>query len=250
MSSNWEIFHTEIDGQLALIQFDDGLAGQINEFNLPNLVKFQVEFIGNAPEGMAPQGEVKLLNLLEEEIESWAEDTGSCYAGRVTGEGCRTFFCYTASEEEDAIALAEHLNMHTGYEIGLKFEADPDKSAYWQGLYPTEEERRSIEDMKVIAHLQQMGDRLENPREIEHFASFDTRQQADMFVVWARNEKFVIEQVASPGDDLPSYLVVFSHTGCPLLDELTPHTTAISHHAARLGGEYQGWTCKISETLH
>ncbi len=250
MSTNWEIFHTEIDGHLAFIQFDDGLAQQIDQYELPNLAKFQVEFASPAPEGMVPHNEIDLLATLEEEIASWCEDTGSAYAGRVTGDNCQTYFCYTSQTRLEAEMMAEHLNMYTGYEIGLSFDADPQKAAYWQGLYPTEEERRSILDMKVIETLQGQGDRLEAQREIEHFASFETRQQADMFVTWARNERFVIEQVASPDEDLPSFLVVFTHKGRPVLDEMTPHTTAVTEAAARLGGRYEGWTCEVCVTMH
>ena len=250
MSSNWEIFHTEIDGNLAFIQFDDGLSQKINQFDLPNLLKLQVQFNSSDPEGMAPQSEVPTLNMLEEEVASWAEDTGACYAGQVTGNGCRTFFCYTSATSDDSRDLAEHLNMQTGYEIGMKFDADPHKTAYWAGLYPTGHERRSIEDMKIIEHLEKLGDRLDTPREIEHFASFDSRQQADMFVIWARNARFSIEQVAAPTQDVQAYIVVFKHSGRPVLDELIPHTTAIEKNASRIGGEYQGWTCEVCETLH
>lgn len=250
MSTNWEIFHTEIDGRLAFIQFDDGVAHSINQIDLPNLVKFQIEFASPAPEGLAPQSEMAVLNNLEEEISSWCEDTGGCYVGRVTGDGCQTYFCYTAQDRLDAEMMAEHLNMHSGYEIGLGFDADPEKTAYWEGLYPTDQERRSILDMKVIESLQAQGDRADLDRTIDHFASIDTRQQADMFVNWLRKERFCIEQVAAPDEDLPFFLVAFNHRGRPILDEIAAHTIAISEHARSLGGRYEGWTCEICETMH
>ena len=136
MSDKWEIYHAEIEGQTTFIYFDDGISSKLEQLDLPNLLKLQISFQDPAENGMAGESELAALSAIEEEIASWAADTGAAYVGRVTGAGCRTYICYTAYEQDDAAAFAEHLTMQSGYDIGLKLEAEADKSTYWQALYP------------------------------------------------------------------------------------------------------------------
>ena len=126
---------------------------------------------------MAAEDELVALSAIEEEVISWAADTGAAYVGRVTGAGCRTYFCYTAHDADDAAAFAEHLTMQSGYKIGLKLEEEAGKQTYWDALYPEPEERPQTSDMKVIKQLEAYNDNLSSPRRIDHFAYFDSRQQ-------------------------------------------------------------------------
>ncbi len=242
MSENWEIYRVGIDGQSAFIFFNDGVSETINELALPNLLKLQVAFRNAAESGMAGEGELATLDVIDDEIESWAADTGAAYVGRVTCAGCRTYFCYTDYCQEDAEALAEHLILQSGYEIGISLDADPDKQVYWDAIYPAPQERQVMSDMQVIKQLEAYNDNLSAPRRIDHFAYFDSRVQIEMFVNWARKHGFMIDQMAKPSADVPQHMVVFHHDCRPLPEEISSHTFAVAANANRLGGEYGGWT--------
>lgn len=242
MSDKWEIYHAEIEGQTAFIYFDDGISGEIEQLDLPNLLKLQLAFRSPAENGMAGEDELVALSAIEEEVASWAADTGAAYVGRVTGAGCRTYICYTAHDEDDAAAFAEHLTMQSGYQIGIKLEEEPGKQTYWNALYPEPEERPQTSDMKVIKQLEAYNDNLSSPRRIDHFAYFDSRQQIEMFASWARRNGFLIDQMTTPSTEISQHMLVFHHDCRPLPEEISTYTLSVAANANRLGGEYAGWT--------
>ena len=242
MSDNWEIYHVDIEGQTTYIYFDDGISQSIDQLELPNLIKLQLAFHSPAENGMAGEAELPALGAIEEEVASWAADTGAAYVGRVTGGGCRTYYCYTAHDEEDAAAFAEHLTMQSGYEIGFKVEAETDKSTYWQAIYPEQAERHLTSDMQVIKQLEAYNDNLSAPRRIDHFAYFDSRQQIELFANWARRNGFLIDKMAMPTEEIRQHMLVFHHDCRPLPEEISSHTILAAANANRLGGAYAGWT--------
>ena len=242
MSDKWEIYHAEIEDQTTFIYFDDGISGELEQLDLPNLLKLQIAFHEPTDLGTASEGELDALSAIEEEVVSWATDTGAAYVGRVTGAGCRTYFCYTNWDQDDAAALAEHLTMQSGYQIGMKLEKEPGKQTYWDALYPQVDERPQTSDMQVIKQLEAYNDNLSAPRRIDHFAYFDSRQQTEMFATWARRNGFLIDQMTTPNDAVDQHMVVFHHDCRPLPEEMSCHTTSVAANANRLGGEYAGWT--------
>ena len=242
MSDKWEIYQADIDGQTAFIFFDDGISETIDRIELPNLLKLQIMLRDPTETGMAGEDELTALATIEEEIESWAVDTGGVYVGRVTGAGYRTYFCYTAYAQEDASALAEHLILQSGYEIGMHLAPDAKKTAYWDAIYPENHERQAVSDMRVIEQLEAYNDNLAAPRRIDHFAYFDSRQQIEMFASWARQNGFMIEQMTAPNAEVAQHMLVFHHDCRPLPEEISSHTSSVAANANRLGGEYGGWT--------
>lgn len=242
MSDKWEIYHAAIEGETAYIYFDDGISEAISDLHLPNLVKLQVDLKCSALGGVADDAELRALEAIEEEIASWADDTEGAYVGRVTAAGCRTFFCYTAEDEDAVEALAGHLMMQSSHEIGMKIEPDPEKDTYWNALYPADDERQSTSDMTVITQLKAYNDNLTASRRIDHFAYFDSHVQTEMFANWARKNGFLVDQMTSPNAETHQHMIVFHHDCRPLPEEISSYTTRVAANANRLGGAYAGWT--------
>ena len=135
-----------------------------------------------------------------------------------------------------------------GYTADVRFQHDPGRRIYWVGLYPTEEDRRVMNDMKVISSLKDHGDDCLTERKADHWTYFDSKSPAAEFASWLESKGYsgicVEEQVDS--DSLKTeWLVRSVSVGSMRLDDISQHTLNHFRKAAELGGRYDGWETEI-----
>ncbi len=240
MSDHWEFFPCQMGENRAFIFYDHGIRNRINQLDLPVSARISVPFRSPREDGLPTDEEYDALTALEDELAQEFVKLGGVYVGRVSVDGGRYFYAYVDANAAQIDALAAKLTVTTGYPAKATVSDDPEKSTYWNTLYPTKDDWRLIQDLKVIEKLQEEGDPLETARKVDHLAYFDDARGADKFKAWLEDEGFDIDWVSKPEDD-DLMGISFSHACRPVLGDVTHHTHKLFNKAEELGGHYNGW---------
>ncbi len=161
--------------------------------------------------------------------------------GTLMGDGRRSLYFYAASDAGANEAIAKV--SAPGVKVSLRSQRDPTWECVVDDVWPTPEEMRWNADKSVIEQLEEAGDDMTSPRPIEHLAVFPSKEAAAKFVQWLREEGFELMEGPSKHDG--EWQVEFSQTSTLDIDEIFDQTSAASHAAEELGGEYDGWQCRV-----
>ncbi len=244
MKAHWEAFEADIEGTSAWILFNATAAHELPNLDLPNLLRVQFEYVQGEDGSPLPAEEDRMQDL-ETELEDWISAIGGRFVGQVTAEGFRTLFFYVSCGHEEAENLLRRMAVRRDMELGMRMEADPQNRVYHELLLPTPDERRRMRDLAAISELAANGDRLEEPRPIEHAARFANRHQAIAFANWARKNGFVVDGILSPAPEREHFVLQFHRLTAPLPENIDADTSAITHMADQLGGTYEGWQTEL-----
>jgi hypothetical protein len=103
------------------------------------------------------------------------------YVGTRVNDGWHEFYFYAKNSKNLESVVAQMLK-----DSGYKYESSVVKDTKWdfyhKNLYPTELEFHNIESDKIIFLLEEEGDELITPRDVEHYVSFDTATQKERFI--------------------------------------------------------------------
>lgn len=103
------------------------------------------------------------------------------YIGSRLKDEWNEFYFYARSAKNLEVIVTKMLR-----DSGYKYESSVVKDAKWdfyhKYIYPTELELYNIESDKIIFLLEEEGDELSTPRDVEHYVSFETATQKERFV--------------------------------------------------------------------
>jgi hypothetical protein len=99
-----------------------------------------------------------------------------------------------------------------------------------------------IKNRDVLEELRKHGDKLVEPREIDHFAYFSDIEDCKAFVALIREQGFAIRLAPTPSDSA-NYGIKFSKMDKPI--EIDDVTIGLSKAALAHRGTYDGWECPI-----
>ena len=195
----YRVFHRLIDGKPALALIDE-TANQ-NSRRLPECVIAWAQFGERDESGLPNEKALEQLHALDEQIEQNARKLGAVVAAALTSDGKRTWLIYAAKSEPvlRAIGAAAKaagpmghglgLNVPTG--LGVRSQRDPEWKLF-EEMLPTPEERRWSDDLMVVEELEENGDILTEPREIEHLALLPSEAARERFSEWLRDHGFTV----------------------------------------------------------
>lgn len=242
----WHTFPTQMGDHLAFITYNESYSNIAETDKRDYLLKIRVEIKKPTPTGMPTDAEFPALSALDEKLDDGLGKKGAVYVGRNTTEGHRYFYYYVDFSEQLASDTIELASKNTAYKPQYAYEHDPEKGGYWDELYPTDDDRQVIEDLKVLDVLKANGDKEEMQREIFHWAYFPDMKIANSFVEWTKsnNYKFIDTGLTN---DKKSAKVHFSHVGTMSLRDITSHTIAINRKAKEMKGDYDGWETSVEK---
>jgi regulator of RNase E activity RraB len=244
MSDHWEFYPCRMDEHPAYIFYDHGIRESINDLDLPHLRKIRALFKHPTGNGLPTNDEFEALSELEDLIGVRIEHAGGRYIGRVTVAGARYFHCFGTFDERTAAELLEHLRQATTYSLDFALKPDPEKSGYWDDLFPSAEEWRVIQDMKVLDVLKEHGDDPSIARRIDHWLYFGSEHSRDRFQMWAENSGFFVEGRQDGEGDEPYGLQIYQEAH-PTLADITAITGQLVSMAQKLEGTYDGWETSV-----
>ncbi|MEZ4772509.1 MAG: DUF695 domain-containing protein [Bacteroidia bacterium] len=246
--SEWDFYFCTIEDKPASIMLDLAL---IHTAPLSGKNEFlQVAINLNFPNehGLTNPAEAEILYLMEDQLaEHIAATLGGIYAGRNTTGGQRIFYFYCNSSIDYERIVDEALEGFSTHTYSSRAQKDSDWSFYLQFLYPSQLEYQSILNRRVIDNLKKEGDDLSDPREIEHYLYFPTRELREAFEEKAESENFrIISRNYDSGETENPYGLVIAREDKidpQIMDEIVMFLVLKS---AEEKGEYDGWGTGLS----
>lgn len=244
--SHWELYVTYVDDNPAVLMVDIGIAELAPISEKPFLVWLRVDVINPDEERFPTEEEDIRLNEIEDAAtESFAE-ADVRYVGRITSDGVREFYFYTADPEQFRDSVTTVMSEFPEYTFEADFAEDPEWTHYRDVLYPSPEDLQQIENQHIINRLYQAGDSLTTPRRIDHYANFKTSEDRESFISAA--EALGYEAASRP--DRPDTTEFPYAVGLLRVDPVDGETIdritfELFDLAREHGGEYEGWGSEV-----
>jgi regulator of RNase E activity RraB len=171
-----ELFSRIEDGEVVNIEAEVDLEDEKELY--PWLFSVFVKF-GNLDE--ESENFENFLETKESLIIALEYDSMAKYIGSRLKDEWNEFYFYARSAKNLEVIVTKMLR-----DSGYKYESSVVKDAKWdfyhKYIYPTELELYNIESDKIIFLLEEEGDELSTPRDVEHYVSFETATQKERFV--------------------------------------------------------------------
>ena len=248
LPQNWDFFMCRIEGAPASIRTNLALIEVAPLEGLTQRLQFYIKMKNPRPDGLSSNEEYPILCDIEDAIGEKAEATGAVSAGVVKSDGFLELWFYTQNAEALAKTCEEALQAFEGYQSGYNIAEDPEWEDYFGFLYPDEFSYQTMQNRKVLMQLEKNGDKMEVPREIDHFIYFKEAAQQQAFAKEAEakgfkvrfNDDEFVEDRKAEGKEYP-YMVEATREDSPLaIDDIVWDLLEL---ASPFEGNYDGWGC-------
>ena len=248
LPQNWDFFMCRIEGAPASIRTNLALIEVAPLEGLSQRLQFYIKMKNPRPDGLSSNEEYPILCDIEDAIGEKAGATGAVLARVVKSEGFLELWFYTQNAEVLAKTCEEALQTFEGYQSGYNIAEDPEWEDYFGFLYPDEFSYQTMQNRKVLMQLEKNGDKMEVPREIDHFIYFKEAAQQQAFAKEAKakgfkvrfNDDEFVEERKAEGKEYP-YMVEATREDSPLdIDDIVWDLLEL---ASPFEGNYDGWGC-------
>ena len=248
LPQNWDFFMCRIEGAPASIRTNLALIEVAPLEGLSQRLQFYIKMQNPRPDGLSSNEEYPILCDIEDAIGDKAEAIGAILAGVVRSEGFLELWFYTQNAEALAKTCEDALQTFEGYQSGYNIAEDPEWEDYFGFLYPDEFSYQTMQNRKVLMQLEKNGDKMEVPREIDHFIYFKEAAQQQAFAKEAEakgfkvrfNDDEFVEDRKAEGKEYP-YMVEATREDSPLnIDDIVWDLLEL---ASPFEGNYDGWGC-------
>lgn len=177
------------------------------------------------------------LETKESLVISLEKTCGAKYVGQRRSEGWYELYFY-AKEPKGLQAAAGDILKTSGY----KHESNAVKDAKWdfydKNICPSELELCDIESAAIIEMLIEEGDDTSIPREVEHYASFDTASQKDRYIAGAKERGYEYKDDIEEFEHGAALVKVHTITKNDVANTLRE----LYELAKKEHGSYEGWS--------
>ena len=248
LPQNWDFFICRIEGAPASIRSNLALIEVAPLEGLSQRLQFYIKMQNPRPDGLSSNEEYPILCDIEDALGDKAEAIGAILAGVVKSEGFLELWFYTQNAEALAKTCEDALQTFEGYQSGYNIAEDPEWEDYFDFLYPDEFSYQTMQNRKVLMQLEKNGDKMEVPREIDHFIYFKEAAQQQAFAKEAEakgfkvrfNDDEFVEDRKAEGKEYP-YMVEATREDSPLdIDDIVWDLLEL---ASPFEGDYDGWGC-------
>lgn len=248
LPQNWDFFMCRIEGAPASIRTNLALIEVAPLEGLSQRLQFYIKMQNPRPDGLSSNEEYPILCDIEDALGDKAEAIGAVLAEVVKSEGFLELWFYTQNAEALAKTCEDALQTFEGYQSGYNIAEDPEWEDYFGFLYPDEFSYQMMQNRKVLMQLEKNGDKMEVPREIDHFFYFKEAAQQQAFAKEAEakgfkvrfNDDEFVEDRKAEGKEYP-YMVEATREDSPLaIDDIVWDLLEL---ASPFEGNYDGWGC-------
>ncbi|MBU1658797.1 DUF695 domain-containing protein [bacterium] len=166
------------------------------------------------------------------------------YAGMRVVDGWSELYFYAPSSKELDLIVSKMLGQ-TSYKHESNVVKDTKWNFYEVQLLPSELEFHHIQSEKIISLLEEEEDEINSPREVEHYAVFDTATQRDRFVDNAQKIGFEFKDEISTEEYDHGVVVVKVHM--PTQEEVKKVVEELFAEIKKERGFYEGWSTILIE---
>lgn len=237
MDHDWDFYMLGVDDQPASTFVDLALAAIAPITNAPIMAYVSVLMRASRPDGLSSQEEFDDLVAVERSLEAAIQaQAHTVYAGRCTTAGSRDFYFYVADPDAFDTGVAEAMVQHPDYRFNTGHRPDAAWSVYREFLYPGARDMQRIQNRRVLAVLEEHGDRLDVPRWIDHRAYMPTPEAAEALQIHLVKLGYSIETHSD--DNGEAMTLDFKRIDRPR--EIEQVVIPIFETVRSLGGTYDG----------
>ena len=243
MSDDWDVYFTHVDDKPASMLLDLGIAKEAPIPGLSVMAYVTVEFLDPNEQGMSKQSEFNRLMELEDALVPALTGETSMFVGRCTTNGQRDFFFYMDSSKGVEDRVTEVMAQFDEYAWDIGMSEEPGWDTYLEFLYPDEQGMDTIWNNRVRRQLEEQGDDLSLPRQIDHWLYFSSAEDRAAFAEEVSREGFSVTILEEKNEDGALGLLV-QRSDAP--DDIDDVTWPLRELAGDNGGYYDGWGCSAS----
>lgn len=245
--SKWDFFQCSVNGKPASIYLDLHLRESAPDATRPLLLIVWLDLRFPDPDHrMATDAEFDALGGIEDRLVENFESAYRCvYAGRITTDGRREFYFYSATGNQiESLALSA-LAPYPGYTVKAWSQPDAQWQQYLAVLYPSGSSLRWMKDKGVVEALAKAGDTPGIARAVSHSSYFASDAKRTAFIQSIENAGFRIGKLLDnrkAGDSHP-FGVEYQLVQTPTLAVMSETTALLSKLSEKNAGQYEGWEC-------
>ena len=247
MTSKWDFYQCTVSGQAASVYLDMALQARAPDPKRPLLLIVWLDLRFPDPgHGMSTDAEFDALAAIEDRlVDGFTATYNSIYAGRITTDGRREFYFYSAAANQlEALALAA-LAPFPGYTVKVWSQPDAAWKQYLAVLTPRGQALRWMKDKGVVEALTKAGDTAAIARPVTHFSYFASDANRTAFTQSIEHAGFTIAKLLDErgaGKSHP-FGVRYQLTQTPTLALMSETSALLSKLSEKNGGQYDGWEC-------
>jgi hypothetical protein len=241
---DFDFYMTMIEDKPASIVVDLAASSASPVESHPVLLGIRIPMKQPRPDGLRDGAELDALADIEDRFtDALVDAVDALYAGRVVHDGDTTLYYYAPADSRQR--LDDDLPSITGdpgdYEPEWWVDDDPEWKLYDELLAPGPYDAQAIWNRRLLRVFEENGDRTSEPREIDHFAYFPSREQAERASVALAKRGFRCDDVAEPKEEGAAWGLQFHRVDT--LDEGRPDEFVgeILDIILEEDGDYDGW---------
>jgi regulator of RNase E activity RraB len=246
MPDSWDFYFTRVNDKPASIFGNFGLKDEVPRESLPWLLVVTIHMKSPREDGSFTAEEGDVFWKIEDAIvPAVTERLGAELVGRITTDGRREFYFYSAEQFGFEQAVGQAM-VPFGYEFDTDTREDRGWSFYFDVVYPTAWDLHTMSNRQVLKALTDRGDDLSEPRGIHHWIYFESADDREGFAKAAGKIGFLARELKSDksGEARPWGIHAYR------VDSVRPNdidavcyelfTLAEQHH-----GDYDGWETQV-----
>lgn len=242
-NGNWDVYLAQYNNGPGSTVLNMDLVNVAPKDDLPYIVITGVTFKDCGEDGFPSQSEFKKLYEIDDLINSLiSNDTKSEYAGIFTYQCERLNYFYVQDTTNIRSSLIKLYNKKfDDYKFYINIKKDAEWGAYLNFLYPSEEIQEYMSNQKVLDRLQEAGDDLSKERQVDHWIYFKNKEGRDLFIKYARDIGFKVENKDKIEGKELSYQLQISRMDFVDIVSISNLTLKLTKKAKELNGDYDGW---------
>ena len=239
----WDSYLAQYEGKLGSTLVDLSLKKTAPRKNLRFVLVTGVTFKECSTDGMPNPNEFDKLHLISDSVKKIVEKSGtSRLAGTFTHQ-CQRLDYYYISDTAKIRGLLTNMYQKRFplYEPYINLKEDEGWKYYLDFLFPNEITQEYMSNSRVVTKLFEAGDKLDKPRQVDHWIYFDSEVDREMFIQYATKQNFKVERKDKLQHlDLP-YLLQISRNDKVNISSISEITIELRKRATMHKGKYDGW---------
>jgi uncharacterized protein (TIGR01619 family) len=244
---DWDFYFSNVDDKPGSFYLDLGLNQIAPVGKMPNFFYVSLKMNDPREDGLSSNREYEALIHIEDTlVKSLKNKHDIIYVGRLTSNGTRDFYFYASDTLLIEKAISESLVQFPNYEYDFEIKDNKDWSYYLSFIYPSPKQLQSIFNRRVIENLEKNGDKLTEPREVNHWIFFRTTEGREKYIKNVKEKGFKVEDIYNADQDNDfKYKLRISRVDNIGHQDVDDYVFYLWELANELDGDYDGWETSV-----
>ena len=247
--AHWDFYFSNVDDIIGSFYIDLGLEKIAPLTDKPNLVWISVKMNNPREDGLSSNEEFDTLMAIENRLLDFiGSKHNSIYAGRLTTDNRRDFYFYMGDTILYDKTISESMVAYPSYDFEFGVKEDKEWKSYLEFMYPNPRQFQSIQNRRVVDSLEENGDPLTKPRQVNHWIYFQSDKDRNDFLSRIEGLNFTIinKDGKTAFGDFP-YKLQIARVDYVDLDSVNEYALNLWQIAEECNGDYDGWETSVEK---